>query len=100
MTEPLSKELEKQILTFITYAVPRATTGISLREEDLRAYKKIVPEYFRFMRTQTVKSHIAFIASNRNDPYFGPYVEKMLTPEGIRWLERNIPMIIRVGLED
>lgn len=99
MTEPLTKELEKQILTFVTYAASRVATGVTLKEEDLRSYKKIVPEYFRYMRTQTVRSHIDLIMSNRKDPYFGPYVEKMITPEGIRWLEKNIPIIIRVALE-
>jgi len=99
MTAPLSKGLEKQILTFVTYAASRVAIGVTLNEDDLRSYKKIVPEYFRYMTAQTVKSHIELIMSNRKDPYFGPYVEKMLTTEGIRWLEKNVPIIIRVALE-
>jgi cell pole-organizing protein PopZ len=99
MADAPSKELEKQILTFVTYAVPRVSMGAALKEDDLRAYRKIVPEYFRFMRTQTVKSHIELISANRKDPYFGPYVEKLLTPEGKKWLEKNIPIIIKVANE-
>jgi len=99
LAEHLSKELEKQILTFVTYAVSRVSSGVMLKEDDLRAYRKIVPEYFRFMRTQTIKSHIELISANRDDPYFGPYVKKLLTPEGIKWLEKNIPIIIRVASE-
>lgn len=99
MAAPISKELERQILTFVTYALPRVSTGAAIREDDLRSYKKIVPEYFQHMKTQTVKSHIELIASHRGDPYFGPYIAKMLTPEGIKWMEKNIPVIIRVALE-
>ena len=99
MAEAPSKELEKQILTFVTYAVPRVSMGVTLKEDDLRAYKKIVPEYFKFMRTQTVKSHIDIIIANRKDPYFGPYVEKLLSPDGMKWLEKNIPIIIKVAKE-
>jgi len=99
MAEGLSKELEKQILTFVTYAVPRVSTGAMLNEDDLRSYKKIVPDYFRFMRTQTVRSHIDLISANRKDPYFGPYIEKLLSPDGIKWLEKNLPIVIRVAKE-
>lgn len=99
MAEAPSKELEKQILTFVTYAVPRVKTGAMLNEDDLRSYKKIVPEYFRYMKTQTVKSQIELISANSNDPYFGPYVEKLMTPEGLKWLEKNLPIVIKVAKE-
>lgn len=99
MVETLSKELEKQILTFVTYAVPRVRTGAMLTEDDLRSYKKVVPDYFRYMSTQTVESHLKLIEANRKDPYFGPYIEKLLSPDGVRWLEKNIPIIIKVANE-
>jgi hypothetical protein len=99
MNAPISKELERQILTFVTYALPRVTAGTMLKEEDLRLYKKIVPEYFQYMKTQTAKSNIELISSHKNDSYFGPYIEKLITPEGIRWMEKNVPIIIRVALE-
>ena len=99
MTPNLSKELERQILTFVTYALPRVAAGTPLKEEDLRSYKKIVPEYFQYMKTQTVESHIELISSNRKDPYFGASIEKMLTPAGVKWMEKNIPVIIKVARE-
>jgi hypothetical protein len=99
MAAPISKELERQILTFVTYALPRVATGTAIREEDLRSYKKIVPDYFQYMKTQTVQSHLELIASNKDDPYFGPYIMKLLTPEGIKWMDKNVPVIIRIALE-
>ena len=99
MSIALTKELEKQILTFVAYAVPRVSSGATLTEEDLRSYRKIVPEYFQFMKTQTVESQIELIAANKKDPYFGSYIEKMLTPQGIEWMRKNIPIVIRVANE-
>jgi hypothetical protein len=99
MTVALSKELEKQILTFVAYAVQHVRTGTALNEADLRSYRKIVPEYFKYMSSQTVESHVELISANRKDPYFGSYIEKLLTPEGIKWMKKNIPLIIKVAKE-
>jgi hypothetical protein len=93
------KEREKQLLLAITFAVPRMTVAASLSEEELRRYKSSVPLYFEFMETQTVESHIALLKSHRDDPTFGDYIKKLLTPEGIKWLEKNIPRVIKVAKE-
>jgi len=93
------KEREKQLLLAITFAVPRMTAAASLSEEELRRYKGSMPLYFEFMKTQTVESHIALLESHRDDPTFGDYIRKLLTPEGIKWLEKNIPRIIKVANE-
>lgn len=94
------KEREKQLLLAITFAVPRMTAAASISEEELRKYKSSVPLYFEFMRTQTVESHIALLKSHMEDPTFGDYIQKLLTPEGIKWLEKNIPHVIKVANEN
>jgi hypothetical protein len=93
------QELEKLVLSFVTFAVQRMEVRSILRIEALREYKKIVPKYFELIKTQSLQDHIDLLSAHRKDPYFGVYVEKILSPAGLKWLEQNYPVLKRAAEE-
>jgi len=93
------QELEKLVLSFVTFAVQRMEAHSPLRIEALREYRKIVPKYFELIKTQSLKDHIDLLSAHRNDPYFGIYIEKILSPAGLKWMEQNYPVLKKASEE-
>ena len=93
------QELEELVLSFVTFAVQRMETHSPLRLEALREYKKIVPKYFELIKTQSLQDHINLLSAHRNDAYFGLYIEKILSPAGLKWMEQNYPILKKASEE-
>jgi len=91
---------DKLILMYVPYAIERIRLSRNVSIEELRYVKKTSPEFFNFIRHQNCGEHIEFLASYRKDPYFGVYIEQMLSPEGLKWLRLNFPLIKQVAEEE
>jgi len=94
------KSIEKLILMYVPYAIERIRLFRNVSAEELRYVKKTSPEFFNFIRNQNCEEHVEFLASYRKDPYFGVYIEQMLSPKGLKWLRLNFPLMKQVAEED
>jgi len=90
---------EKLILMYVPYALARVEQSKNLTIDELRAYKKQSGDFFRYVRKNGLDEHIAFLTSHRKDAYFGQYIEKMLSHEGVKWLKANYPIMRQVAEE-
>lgn len=98
MVDPKSRD--KLILMYVPYAIERIRLFKNVNIDELRYVKKTSPEFFDFVRNQNCDEHIEFLASYRSDPYFGVYIEQMLSSKGLKWLQLNFPVIKQVAGED
>jgi len=94
------KSNDKLILMYVPYAIERIRLFRNVTVEELRYVKKTSPEFFNFIRRQNCEEHIEYLASYRKDPYFGIYIEQMLSPKGVKWLRLNFPLMKQVAEED
>lgn len=85
---------------YVPYALERVERSQDLNIDELRSFRKTSTDFFSFIRRQCCEEHIAFLASHRKDPYFGIYIEKMLSPKGLEWLHRNFQLMKQVAEEE
>jgi len=94
------KSNDKLILMYVPYAIERIRLFRNVSVEELRYVRKTSPEFFNFIRNQNCEEHIEFLASYLKDPYFGVYIEQMLSPKGLKWLRLNFPIMKQVAEEE
>lgn len=90
---------EKLILMYLPYALSRVEHSKDLTIEELREYKKQSAQFFAYVKNHDLEDHVKLLTANRNDSYFGQYVERMLSPKGLEWLRVNYKMMKRVADE-
>ena len=102
MGDPIEsgKSNDKLILMYVPYAIERIRLFRNVSVEELRYVRKTSPEFFNFIRNQNCEEHIEFLASYLKDPYFGVYIEQMLSPKGLKWLRLNFPIMKQVAEEE
>jgi len=94
------KELDdKLILMYLPYALARVESSKNLTIDELREYRKQSSDFFRYVSKHSYDDHVALLANHRNDPYFGQYIERMLSQKGLEWLRFNYALMRRVAEE-
>jgi hypothetical protein len=90
---------DKLILMYLPYALARVDQSKDLMLDELHAYKRQSPDFFVYVKSNPLEKHIKFLESHRRDTYYGQYVERILSPVGLKWLRKNYPMIEKVANE-
>jgi hypothetical protein len=87
------EEGKRFVLFTITFAVQYVRGKRDLSEKTIKSYFNMAPEYFRYMKNASLKEVLGLLEQYRKGTYYSRDIELLLTPEGRKWLERNIPVI-------
>lgn len=93
------EEGERFVLFTVNFAVQYVRGNRDLSEKAIRSYFNMAPEYFRFMRKSSYEEVIDLLEKHQKGTLFSRDLDVLLSPEGRRWLERNIPTIKRAAAE-
>ena len=93
------EEGKRFVLYTVTFAVQYIRGNRDLSEKNIRSYFNMAPEFFRFMRKASYEEVIDLLEQYRKGTFYSRDIEILLSPEGRRWLERNIPIIKNAAAE-
>jgi hypothetical protein len=93
------EEGERFVLFTVSFAVQYIRAKRDLSENILRSYFSMAPDYFRYMKTVSLKEVIDLLEKSRKGTFYSRDIDVLLSPEGREWLERNVPVIKRAAAE-
>jgi hypothetical protein len=90
------------VLFTVSFALQYIRGNRDLSENNIRSYFNMAPEYFRYMQRASLKEIVDLLEKYRKGTFYSRDIELVLSPEGRKWLERNIPIIKRAtaGMDD
>jgi len=96
------EEGKRFVLFTVSFAVQYIRGNRDLSENNIRSYFNMAPEYFRYMQRASLKEIVDLLEKYRKGTFYSRDIELVLSPEGLKWLERNIPTIKRAaaGMDD
>ena len=96
------EEGKRFVLFTVSFAVQYIRGNRDLSENNIRSYFSMAPEYFRYMQRASLKEVVDLLEKYRKGTFYSRDIELVLSPEGRKWLERNIPIIKRAaaGMDD
>ena len=96
------EEGKRFVLFTVSFAVQYIRGNRDLSENNIRSYFNMAPEYFRYMQRASLKEVVDLLEKYRKGTFYSRDIELVLSPEGRKWLERNIPIIKRAaaGMDD
>ena len=93
------EEGERFVLFTVSFAVQYIRGNHDLSENNIRSYFNMAPEYFRYMQKASFKDILGLLEKYRKGTFYSRDIELLFSPEGQKWLERNVPVIKKATAE-
>jgi len=84
-----NNELELRILSTLPFVVKWIQTDKELTDNDFENLKKLYPEQYKFALNSTLEELIEMNSRHKDSKIYGKHIEILLSPQGIKWLDRN-----------
>lgn len=86
-------EKELRILSTLPIIIDWIKTEKRLTDSEIESLKKIYPEQYEFAKNTTLEEIIEMNSRYKDSKIYGKHIEVVLSPQGIKWLARTLPIV-------